>query len=65
MFKLSGCPKCHGDIYYGQDIHGSYLACIQCGRYYAMFEEPARSRRAGQTEPAAGPPVLSELQLAA
>ena len=32
MFKLRGCPKCHGDLYVGEDIYGAYLSCFQCGR---------------------------------
>ena len=65
MFKLRGCPKCHGDLYAGEDIHGAYLACIQCGRYYAIAEAPDRAARPAPAAPAAGPPVLAELDLAA
>ena len=31
MMYLKGCPRCHGDLYLGEDIHGQYLSCIQCG----------------------------------
>ena len=41
MFKLRGCPKCHGDLYVGEDIYGTYLSCVQCGRYFAVADAPA------------------------
>ena len=28
---LKECPKCHGDLYLGEDIHGKFMSCIQCG----------------------------------
>ena len=31
MMYLKECPKCHGDLYLGEDIHGQYVSCIQCG----------------------------------
>lgn len=31
MMYFKGCPKCQGDLYLGEDIHGQYLSCIQCG----------------------------------
>ena len=31
MMYLKECPKCQGDLYLGEDIHGQYLSCIQCG----------------------------------
>ncbi|MCH8297724.1 MAG: hypothetical protein IH873_06630 [Chloroflexi bacterium] len=31
MIYFKECPKCHGDLYAGEDIHGPYLSCIQCG----------------------------------
>ena len=65
MFKLRGCPKCRGDLYVGEDIHGVYLSCIQCGRYYAVAEPSAKARRPEPAAQPAGPPVLAELELAA
>ena len=61
MFKLRGCPKCHGDLCDGKDIYGTYLSCIQCGRYYSAPEAPARGLRPAP----AGPPPLGELKEAA
>ena len=64
MFKLRGCPKCHGDLFVGEDIYGKYLSCVQCGRYFSL-EAPYRDvRRAPDAQPA-GPPVLADLELAA
>ena len=31
MMYLKQCPKCHGDLVLGEDIHGQYISCIQCG----------------------------------
>ena len=65
MFKLRGCPKCHGDLYAGEDIYGVYLSCIQCGRYFAVAEASDRGVRPMPDAQPAGPPVLAELELAA
>ena len=65
MFNLRGCPKCHGDLYAGEDIYGVYLSCIQCGRYFSLAETPGRGVRPTPDAQPAGPPVLAELELAA
>ena len=31
MVYLSGCPKCHGDVYVDRDRFGAALQCTQCG----------------------------------
>ncbi|NQW23486.1 MAG: hypothetical protein HQ475_08595 [SAR202 cluster bacterium] len=31
MMYFKECPKCHGDLYAGEDVHGQYVSCIQCG----------------------------------
>ncbi len=64
MFKLRGCPKCHGDLFLGEDIYGTYLSCVQCGRYFST-DAPARVVRPAPDAQPAGPPVLAELDLAA
>ena len=28
---FKGCPKCHGDLFSGEDMHGGYVSCAQCG----------------------------------
>ena len=65
MFQLRGCPKCHGDLFFGEDIYGAYLSCIQCGRYYAVADASARGIRPVPDAQPAGPPVLADLKLAA
>ena len=65
MFKLRGCPKCHGDLFLGEDIYGAYLNCVQCGRYFAVAAETARDEGVEPAAPAAGPPVTVDLPLAA
>ena len=65
MFKLRGCPKCHGDLYAGEDIYGVYLSCIQCGRYFSVIEADGRGGRPTPDAQPAGPPALADLELAA
>jgi hypothetical protein len=31
MWRLKGCPKCHGDVFLEKDITGWYERCLQCG----------------------------------
>ncbi len=31
MMYLRECPRCHGDLNAGEDIHGKYVSCMQCG----------------------------------
>ena len=31
MMYFKQCPKCHGDLYLREDLHGQYVSCIQCG----------------------------------
>lgn len=33
MFWLKSCPRCHGDLYQDNDLYGTYISCLQCGRY--------------------------------
>ena len=65
MFKLRGCPKCHGDLYNGEDVYGSYLICVQCGRYYVAGEASNGAEGREAAAPTAGPPEVAELELAA
>ena len=39
MFWVKGCPNCHGDLYSGTDVYGTYVACLQCGHYLTEAEE--------------------------
>lgn len=38
MFWMKACPKCHGDLYLDSDVHGTYIACLQCGHYLPQAE---------------------------
>ena len=31
--RLKGCERCGGDVTSGEDWHGGYLQCLQCGWY--------------------------------
>ncbi len=31
MMRLKGCPRCQGDVLYGQDVYGRFRQCLQCG----------------------------------
>lgn len=46
MFWLKGCPRCSGDLYEDRDIHGAYIACLQCSKYLTTADE-AKLRGAG------------------
>ena len=39
MFWLKCCPRCSGDLYEGGDIHGSFIACLQCSHYLTEVDE--------------------------
>ena len=39
MFWLKSCPRCNGDLYENHDIHGTYVACLQCSHYLTMEDE--------------------------
>ncbi len=39
MFWFKSCPRCHGDLFSGSDIHGSYIACLQCSHELTLTEE--------------------------
>jgi hypothetical protein len=46
MFKLKGCPRCHGDIYLDKDLYGVYEQCIQCG--YMLYQTPVKAKKQAQ-----------------
>ena len=50
MMYFKECPKCHGDLIAGEDIHGRYLSCIQCGYMRDLLPHPAME----DTHPLAG-----------
>jgi hypothetical protein len=29
---FKGCSRCRGDMHVNQDVYGTYVQCIQCGR---------------------------------
>ena len=39
MFWFKSCPRCHGDLFSGLDIHGPYIACLQCSHELTPAEE--------------------------
>ena len=39
MIYFKKCPRCKGDLHDGNDIYGTYLACLQCGYYLTDAEE--------------------------
>ena len=54
MMYFKECPKCHGDLIAGEDLHGRYLSCIQCG--YLKDETPGEFKESlgKDTHPLAG-----------
>ena len=41
MFWFKRCLKCNGDLYDNRDMHGSYVACLQCGHHLTPDQEHA------------------------
>ena len=41
MMYFKECPKCHGDLFDGEALHGRYVSCIQCGYMRDLPEEIA------------------------
>jgi len=41
MMWFKRCPKCEGDLFEGDDLHGSFISCIQCGNYLTEAEQIA------------------------
>ena len=39
MVWLKSCPRCNGDLTENEDLHGHYVACVQCGYYLSEVEE--------------------------
>ena len=39
MVWLKQCKRCGGDLHENKDIHGYYIACLQCGRVLTREEE--------------------------
>lgn len=39
MFWFKSCSRCNGDLYEGNDVHGRYVACLQCGDYLGPTDE--------------------------
>lgn len=45
MIRFKACPKCAGDLYVNQDIHGKFVNCLQCGYLKDVTEEAEISRK--------------------
>lgn len=43
MTYFKECPKCQGDLFSGEDIHGGYVSCIQCGYMRDVPDENAHT----------------------
>ena len=39
MFWLKACSRCGGDLFSERDTYGTYISCMQCGRYMTEAEE--------------------------
>ena len=38
-YWLKRCPRCQGDLREESDVHGGYIACVQCGYILKQDEE--------------------------
>ena len=52
MFWLKSCPRCSGDLYEDHDLHGSFVACLQCSHYLTAADEAILRDAAASTPPA-------------
>jgi len=41
MMYFKECPRCRGDLFSGEDIHGGYVSCAQCGYMRDIPDENA------------------------
>ena len=48
MMYLRECPKCNGDLNAGEDVHGEYVSCMQCGYLKDVSSEDSNTL-AGKT----------------
>ncbi len=46
MLYLKACIRCQGDVEFGSDMHGAFLACLQCGHMIDSKEEAAATLKA-------------------
>ena len=45
MFYFKGCSKCQGDMVLDEDLYGTFLKCLQCGRQVDVeAQEPGQSK---------------------
>ena len=48
MFWFKSCPRCGGDLFSDRDIHGPYIACLQCSHELTEAQKNGlMSRRLG------------------
>lgn len=52
MFWLKSCPRCSGDLYEDHDLHGSFVACLQCSHYLTAPDEAILRGAPANTPPA-------------
>lgn len=57
MWRLKGCPKCKGDLYFDRDRNGWFEECLQCG--HVQYLEGITFLRMGGRPLMAREPVLS------
>ncbi|MGE3857485.1 MAG: hypothetical protein AB7G21_11085 [Dehalococcoidia bacterium] len=43
MVIPKGCPRCHGDLAYVDDVGDAYHSCVQCG--FVKYEQAAAAPR--------------------
>ena len=48
-WKLKSCPKCHGDLFVGQDFYGWYEQCLQCAHRSELKELAQLKKQPGRT----------------
>lgn len=62
MYWLKQCIKCGGDLASGSDQYGTYVSCMQCGRYQDIEIKEAGSAviRRGSVQPSVAAALSNE-----
>ena len=50
MLYLKACNRCQGDVEFGSDMYGPFLACLQCGHVIDSKEEALATLKQAATK---------------
>ncbi len=50
MLYMKACPRCQGDVEFGSDMYGQFLACLQCGYIIDSKQEALTVLKAAESK---------------